>query len=311
VKHPVFLALKFSNCVALYYNTKVLNTIQVIQKFIQTTELLEQLQTKLLKENKSKQKADVELATNLDEKFFVFVISNLTDSLKRKKVIESIETMQNEFIGIACSTDDLPDCLRSFGAIEAIKKAYKESYDALMTICQNYEPEEQEESDDEYYSDQYDDSSKSSGKKKKEAEAPRTRNKTTIISNKKEQPAPAQANGQSQPQPKIEKNEEIILKKEELFDSQFEAPVFFNHENQDRKANSPAVAPPASASAFSKAVGFRNVSGGADNNPIFDTSQLNKAFSNNMGNIDFNDPHRPQTAFKSASKEAPPSQPKQ
>ena len=34
--------------------------------FIQMQELLEQLQTKLLKENKSKQKNDIELATNLD-----------------------------------------------------------------------------------------------------------------------------------------------------------------------------------------------------------------------------------------------------
>jgi len=48
------------------------------------------------------------LGTNFEEKSFVFVISNLTDSLKRKKVIESIETMQNEFIGIACGTEDLP-----------------------------------------------------------------------------------------------------------------------------------------------------------------------------------------------------------
>lgn len=41
-----------------------------------------------------------------------------------------------------------------------------------------------------------------------------------------------------------------------------------------------------SNSAFSKASGFRNVN---ENNPIFDTSQLNKAFSNNLGNIDGND----------------------
>ena len=45
------------------------------------------MQTKLLKENKSKQKTDVELPTNLEEKHFVFVISNLNDSLKRKKVL--------------------------------------------------------------------------------------------------------------------------------------------------------------------------------------------------------------------------------
>ena len=70
------------------------------------------------------------------------------------------------------------------------------------------------------------------------------------------------------------------MKKEELFESQFEAPVFFNNEVPD------AVSKKNSNSAFSKASGFRNVN---ENNPIFDTSQLNKAFSNNLGNIDGND----------------------
>jgi hypothetical protein len=48
----------------------------------------------LLKENKNKQK-DGEVGGNLYEKHFLFVVTNLNDSLKRKKVIESIETMQN------------------------------------------------------------------------------------------------------------------------------------------------------------------------------------------------------------------------
>ena len=82
-----------------------------------------------------------------------------------------------------------------------------------------------------------------------------------------------------------------MLKKEELFDSQFEAPVFFNSENQEKKLNM-------AASAFSKAVGFRNVNTSVDNNPIFDTSQLNKAFANNLGTVDFSYPNRPNTAFK-------------
>lgn len=63
------------------------------------------MQTRLLKENKGKQKNESEVNANLEEKYFLFVVSNLTDSLKRKKVIESIETMQNEFIGIACGND--------------------------------------------------------------------------------------------------------------------------------------------------------------------------------------------------------------
>lgn len=50
-------------------------------------ELLENLQTRLLKENKTKQKNEGELNVNLDDKYFIFVVSSLTDSLKRKKVI--------------------------------------------------------------------------------------------------------------------------------------------------------------------------------------------------------------------------------
>ena len=69
------------------------------------------------------------------------------------------------------------------------------------------------------------------------------------------------------------------------------------------------------SSAFSKAVGFKNVNhpapanagsnGNANDNPIFDTSQLNQAFSNNMGgNLNFNDLNREGTTFKNVAKEA-------
>lgn len=87
------------------------------------------------------------------------------------------------------------------------------------------------------------------------------RNKTSIISNNK-------------------KEKEEPIKKEELFESQFEAPVFFNEQQE----------PPKKGSAFSKASSFRNV---AENNPIFDTSQLNKAFSNNLAGLDLPDPNNP------------------
>jgi hypothetical protein len=76
------------------------------------------------------------------------VVSNLNDSLKRKKVMESIETMQNEFIGIVCGQDELPACFTPLSSVDALKKGYKEVYDSLVNICQNYEPEYQEESED-------------------------------------------------------------------------------------------------------------------------------------------------------------------
>jgi hypothetical protein len=79
--------------------------------------------------------------------------------------------------------------------------------------------------------------------------------------------------------------------------------VFFNQE-QERKPN-------IAASAFSKAVGFRNVTSGGENHPIFDTSQLNKAFSSN---VEFPEPPRaPFKANKTESNvlinQAPQSQP--
>lgn len=97
------------------------------------------------------------------------------------------------------------------------------------------------------------------------------RNKTSIITNNKQQP----------PEKHNKDKEETILKKEELFESQFEAPAFFN----EPVAEQPIKKNPNSA--FSKASSFRNV---AENNPIFDTSQLNKAFSNNLANIDLPEP---------------------
>lgn len=91
----------------------------------------------MLKENKNKQK-EGEVGGNLEEKHFLFVVSNLTDSLKRKKVIESIETMQNEFIGITCSNEELLDIFSPVEHIDALKKGYKDTYESLVNICQNY-----------------------------------------------------------------------------------------------------------------------------------------------------------------------------
>jgi hypothetical protein len=53
----------------------------------------------------------------LEEKHFVFAVNNLNDSLKRKKVVESIETMQNEFIGISCGAEELPACFQQLGSV--------------------------------------------------------------------------------------------------------------------------------------------------------------------------------------------------
>ena len=37
---------------------------------------------------------------NPNDKTFIFLVENINDSLKKKKVMESIETMENSAIGI-------------------------------------------------------------------------------------------------------------------------------------------------------------------------------------------------------------------
>lgn len=88
------------------------------------------------------------------------------------------------------------------------------------------------------------------------------RNKTSIISNSK---------NQAFERPK-DRQEETILKKEELFESQFDAPAFFIEPQEEKQRNN--------NSAFTKRIGFKNV----NENPIFDTTELNKAFASNMAN---------------------------
>ncbi len=50
------------------------------------------------------------------------------DSLKKKKVMESIETMENSTIGILYERKELTISFQSIGEPEFLIKAYRESY---------------------------------------------------------------------------------------------------------------------------------------------------------------------------------------
>jgi hypothetical protein len=71
------------------------------------------------------------------------------------------------------------------------------------------------------------------------------------------------------------------LKKEELYEPRFEGfPFLQENQNQDNNLVK-------KGSAFSKAVGFKKMADNNNNNPIFDTTELNKSFA--MGGADYND----------------------
>lgn len=115
--------------------------------------------------------------------------------------------------------------MQPIAPVDILKKAYKDVYDSLMAICQNYEPEEPEESDD-YYSNQFDSSSKSEGKRKEAPARPIRNQQPMIITNSKKDPV-----AEKVPNLKNEKNEEIQMVKEEIFEPQFEKfePPYLNN----------------------------------------------------------------------------------
>jgi len=81
---------------------------------------------------------------NPNEKTFIFLVENMNDSLKKKKVMESIETMENSAIGIVYERKDLNNNFQNIGDPDSLIKAYRESYENLLEQCKKYEPSDSE-----------------------------------------------------------------------------------------------------------------------------------------------------------------------
>ena len=62
---------------------------------------------------------------NPNEKTFIFLVENMNDSLKKKKVMESIETMENSAVGIVYEKKDLNASFISIGDPDELIKAYR------------------------------------------------------------------------------------------------------------------------------------------------------------------------------------------
>jgi len=92
VKHPLFLALKFSHCVKLYYNTSILPGVK-------SEQLLESLQKKLTKEHCTVKPMNA-MGNNLDDKFFILFVEESPDNFKHKKINEAIESLACPSLGI-------------------------------------------------------------------------------------------------------------------------------------------------------------------------------------------------------------------
>jgi hypothetical protein len=100
VKHPVFLAIKFSACAKLFFNTNLL------QRTTPINEMLNALQKKISKDHSSRRGNKGQIKN--DDKMFILTVVESSDSYKNKKVQESLESLECNSLGIIYNAEELP-----------------------------------------------------------------------------------------------------------------------------------------------------------------------------------------------------------
>ncbi|KAL4453684.1 hypothetical protein ABPG74_009580 [Tetrahymena malaccensis] len=132
VKHPLFLALKFSYCVKLFYNNQILQQNK-------NEQLLEQLQKKLTKEHCSNKPLN-STGSTLDDKFFILYVEESPDNFKHKKINEAIESLACPSLGIIFSLNRLPPIFDDItgGTQEGVNEmisTYRKCYSNLLAAA--------------------------------------------------------------------------------------------------------------------------------------------------------------------------------
>ena len=109
---------------------------------------MEILQKKLLKDSRAKSNKnpgnnnDSQQSDSNNDKSFIFLTEGVTDSLKKKKVMESIDAMANSSISLSYDKKEIPNTFEDISTKGNLTKAYREVYSPLLNICKNFEPED-------------------------------------------------------------------------------------------------------------------------------------------------------------------------
>ena len=120
MKHPIFLAVKFANCVKLYYNAKVLKSAGSEEEILEN--IVEIMQRQFLDNHyKSHSKTGQSHKTkSVENKPFILLVeenSNKDSFHLNKKISDYLEPIQNEVIHIFFSSLSLPSSFVSLSPV--------------------------------------------------------------------------------------------------------------------------------------------------------------------------------------------------
>ncbi|EGR27835.1 zinc finger transcription factor sma, putative [Ichthyophthirius multifiliis] len=137
VKHPLFLALKFSQCTKLYYNNTQLDKLDIDQ-------LLEQLQTKITKDHSNQQKSQSQVKIKIENKPFVLQIQESQDKYRHNKIKEALD--QLECPSLELTNQPIPQQFQerfvditngNQEGIQELINVYKKTYQNLLAIAKS------------------------------------------------------------------------------------------------------------------------------------------------------------------------------
>ena len=143
MKHPLFIAIKFSHCARLLFNTKQLSP------GITLNELINSLQRKIAKDHYSRHQNKNQAKP--EDKMFILQVMAESDNSRSKKIAESIDALECNSLAIIYGNNPLPSFFENFSSLGNMGTVYKEEFSQLFITTRSIfdvdlsEEEEEEE----------------------------------------------------------------------------------------------------------------------------------------------------------------------
>jgi len=131
IKHPFFIALKFSNCIQLHFNRNYFQSEKNAENFKEILSFLQQYNENLSKIYAKKKKTKIFLKNAVENTYLAIVIKNPNNLAFSKKVSEFLGSFDKRIIKIVLHQDELTEKYQLIEDLAQLQQIYHEEYEKL------------------------------------------------------------------------------------------------------------------------------------------------------------------------------------
>ena len=129
IKHPFFIALKFSSCVTLYYNKNFFNKGSNFDNIKEILSFLQQYNENLSKIYAKKKKTKIFLNKTSENAYLAIHIKNPNQIIFSKKVSEFLGSFDKRIIKIVLEKQELAEKYAEISDLSQLKQIYNDEFD--------------------------------------------------------------------------------------------------------------------------------------------------------------------------------------